>query len=42
MGISLILGISLNTVATHRKRAYAKLCLSSRTELFNVCLKYCV
>ncbi|QGZ56893.1 helix-turn-helix transcriptional regulator [Paraburkholderia acidiphila] len=42
MGISLILGISLNTVATHRKRAYAKLCLSSQTELFNVCLKHCV
>ncbi|WP_330555149.1 helix-turn-helix transcriptional regulator [Burkholderia multivorans] len=42
MGISLILGISLNTVATHRKRAYAKLGLSSQTELFNVCLKHCI
>lgn len=39
--ISLLLGISANTVATHRKRAYAKLGLSSQTELFNVCLKYC-
>lgn len=39
--ISLLLGISPNTVATHRKRAYSKLGLSSQTELFNVCLKYC-
>jgi DNA-binding CsgD family transcriptional regulator len=42
LGISLILGISTNTVATHRKRAYAKLSISSQTELFNVCLKHCI
>lgn len=42
LAISLMLGISANTVATHRKRAYSKLGLSSQTELFNVCLKYCV
>ncbi|WP_330555151.1 helix-turn-helix transcriptional regulator [Burkholderia multivorans] len=39
LAISLRLGISINTVATHRKRAYAKLHLSSQTELFHVCLK---
>ncbi|QGZ56881.1 response regulator transcription factor [Paraburkholderia acidiphila] len=39
LAISLRLGISINTVATHRKRAYAKLQLSSQTELFHVCLK---
>lgn len=33
-GISLKLGISANTVATHRKRAYAKLGISSQNELF--------
>lgn len=42
LAISLILGISTNTVATHRKRAYAKLNISSQTELFNVCLKHCL
>ncbi|NWL47414.1 hypothetical protein DM819_16545 [Pseudomonas hunanensis] len=34
LGISLRLGISINTVATHRKRAYAKLGISSQNELF--------
>lgn len=34
LGISLNLGISVNTVATHRKRAYAKLRVSSQNELF--------
>lgn len=34
LGISLKLGISINTVATHRKRAYAKLGISSQNELF--------
>jgi len=34
LGISLNLGISVNTVATHRKRAYAKLRISSQNELF--------
>ena len=34
LGISLKLGISINTVATHRKRAYAKLRISSQNELF--------
>lgn len=33
-GIGLTLGISVNTVATHRKRAYAKLGISSQNELF--------
>jgi DNA-binding CsgD family transcriptional regulator len=34
VGLSLNLGISVNTVATHRKRAYAKLRISSQNELF--------
>jgi len=34
VAISLNLGISLNTVATHRKRAYGKLGISSQNELF--------
>jgi len=34
LGIGLKLGISINTVATHRKRAYAKLGISSQNELF--------
>lgn len=34
VGLSLNLGISINTVATHRKRAYAKLKISSQNELF--------
>lgn len=34
LGISMNLGISVNTVATHRKRAYAKLRISSQNELF--------
>ncbi len=34
LGLSLNLGISMNTVATHRKRAYAKLKVSSQNELF--------
>jgi DNA-binding CsgD family transcriptional regulator len=33
-GLSLNCGISVNTVATHRKRAYAKLKISSQNELF--------
>ncbi len=34
LGLSMNLGISINTVATHRKRAYAKLRISSQNELF--------
>jgi DNA-binding CsgD family transcriptional regulator len=34
LGISLSLGISINTVATHRKRAYSKLGISCQNELF--------
>jgi len=34
VGIGLNLGISVNTVATHRKRAYAKLGISCQNELF--------
>lgn len=34
VGLSLNLNISVNTVATHRKRAYAKLRVSSQNELF--------
>lgn len=34
LGIGLNLGISTNTVATHRKRAYAKLGISCQNELF--------
>lgn len=34
VAISLNLGITINTVATHRKRAYAKLGISSQNELF--------
>ena len=35
LGISLTLGVSVNTVGTHRKRAYAKLKISSQSELFS-------
>lgn len=35
LAISLHYGISLNTVATHRKRAYAKLGICSQNELFS-------
>jgi DNA-binding CsgD family transcriptional regulator len=35
LAISLNLGISLNTVATHRKRAYSKLGICSQNELFS-------
>ena len=35
VGISLNCGISINTVATHRKRAYRKLGISSQNELFS-------
>lgn len=35
LAISLKCGISSNTVATHRKRAYAKLGISSQNELFS-------
>jgi DNA-binding CsgD family transcriptional regulator len=34
LGLSLNLNISVNTVATHRKRAYAKLRVCSQNELF--------
>lgn len=34
LGASMHLNISVNTVATHRKRAYAKLSISSQNELF--------
>lgn len=34
LGLSMNLGISVNTVATHRKRAYSKLRISSQNELF--------
>ena len=36
-GIGLRYGVTANTVATHRKRAYAKLGISSQTELFARC-----
>lgn len=39
-GISLHLGISINTVGTHRKRAYTKLGISSQAELFAKILKW--
>jgi DNA-binding CsgD family transcriptional regulator len=35
LGLSLKLGISINTVATHRKRAYHKLGVSRQNELFS-------
>lgn len=34
LGMSLNMSISINTVATHRKRAYAKMKISSQNELF--------
>jgi LuxR family transcriptional regulator, activator of tox operons len=37
-GIALELGISLNTVLTHRKRAYARLGISSQNELMRLLL----
>jgi DNA-binding CsgD family transcriptional regulator len=37
--IGLRLGIALTTVKTHRKRAYAKLGISTQAELFQLCLK---
>lgn len=37
-GIALDLGIGLNTVLTYRKRAYARLEVSSQAELFSLCL----
>jgi len=37
-GIALDLGIGLNTVLTYRKRAYARLGVSSQAELFSRCL----
>lgn len=36
IAISLILNISINTIATHRKRAYSKLGISSQRELFSL------
>jgi DNA-binding CsgD family transcriptional regulator len=38
LAISLHFGVSINTVMTYRKRAYAKLNISSQSELFNKCL----
>jgi DNA-binding CsgD family transcriptional regulator len=40
VGLSLTLGISMNTVATHRKRAYAKLGITSQNGLFALYLKH--
>ena len=37
-GISLDLGIGLNTVLTYRKRAYGRLRITSQAELFALCL----
>jgi DNA-binding CsgD family transcriptional regulator len=37
-GIALDLGIGLNTVLTYRKRAYARLGVSSQVELFALCM----
>jgi DNA-binding CsgD family transcriptional regulator len=37
-GIALDLGIRINTVLTYRKRAYARLNVSSQSELFGLCL----
>ena len=37
-GISLDLGIGLNTVLTYRKRAYGRLRVTSQAELFSLCL----
>lgn len=36
--ISLKLDLSLNTIFTYRKRAYAKLNINSQNELFRICL----
>ena len=36
IALNLILNISINTIATHRKRAYAKLGISSQRELFSL------
>jgi DNA-binding CsgD family transcriptional regulator len=40
LAISLHLNISLNTVATLRRRAYRRLNISSQSELFSVCLHH--
>lgn len=42
LAVSLLLGISIHTVHTHRKRAYRKLGVSSQTELFNSVLRACL
>lgn len=39
IGISLNLNISVNTVATHRKRAYRKLGIATQNELFCLCFE---
>lgn len=39
VAINLILNISINTIATHRKRAYSKLQISSQRELFRLIYK---
>ena len=39
LGISLNLEISINTVATHRKRAYKKLGIATQNELFCKCFE---
>ena len=36
VAINLILNISINTISTHRKRAYSKLSISSQRELFSI------
>lgn len=38
-GIALDLGIALNSVLTYRKRAYARLGISSQAQLFSLCLR---
>lgn len=38
-GAALDLGVSLNSIATYRRRAYAKLNISSQSELFSLVLK---
>jgi DNA-binding CsgD family transcriptional regulator len=40
--IGLDLGVKLTTIATHRKRAYAKMEISTTNELFALCLGYAV
>lgn len=39
-GIASTLGVSLNTVRTYRKRAYARLCISSQNELMKLVMPH--